>query len=47
MNLNDAGNPRFTTSYFSSFKKFVKSGFYQKDWCNFDDKNKINNLNFE
>ena len=32
---------------YSSFKKFVKSGFYQEDWCNFDDKNKINNLNFE
>ena len=25
----------------SSFKKFVKQGLYQEDWCNFDDKCKI------
>ena len=32
---------------FSSFKKFVNLNFYQKDWCNFDDKNKIIELDFE
>ena len=32
---------------FSSFKKFVKQGFYQENWCNFDDKNDILNMNLE
>ena len=32
---------------FSSFNKFVQSGFYEQDWCNFEDKYKINNLNLE
>ena len=32
---------------FSSFDKFVQSGFYEQDWCNFEDKYKINNLNLE
>lgn len=32
---------------YSLFKKFVKNGFYENDWCNFNDKNKIMDLNFE
>ena len=32
---------------FSSFNKFVKSGVYEKDWCNFDDKYNIKNLSLE
>lgn len=32
---------------YSSFNKFVKKGLYEKNWCNFEDKNKINNLNYE
>ena len=32
---------------FSSFDKFVESGFYEQNWCNFEDKYKINNLNLE
>lgn len=32
---------------FSSFNKFVQSGFYEQDWCNFEDKYKINNFNLE
>jgi len=32
---------------YSSFNKFVKSGLYGSDWCNFNDINKINELNFE
>ena len=32
---------------FSSFKKFVKQGFYQEDWCNFDNKNDILNMDLE
>ena len=32
---------------FSSFKKFVKQGFYQEDWCNFDDKNDVLNMDLE
>ena len=31
----------------SSFNKFVKSGVYEKDWCNFDDKYNIKNLSLE
>ena len=29
------------------FKKFVKQGFYQEDWCNFDDKNCVLNKDLE
>ncbi len=32
---------------FSSFIKFVKQGFYQENWCNFDDKNNILNMDLE
>ena len=32
---------------FSSFNKFVVNGYYTDDWCNFDDKYKINSLDFE
>ena len=32
---------------FSSFKKFVKQGFYQEDWCNFNDKNCVLNMDLE
>ena len=32
---------------FSSFNKFVKQHFYELDWCNFDNINKINELNYE
>lgn len=32
---------------YSSFKDFVKLGYYEKDWCNFEDKHKINNCSFE
>lgn len=32
---------------FSSFNKFAKLGLYTQDWCNFNDKNKINNLDYE
>ena len=32
---------------YSSFKKFVKQGLYEENWCNFEDKYKINKLNYE
>lgn len=32
---------------YSSFGKFVKNGYYDENWCNFEDKNKILNLNLE
>ncbi len=32
---------------FSSFNKFVKNGVYENDWCNFEDKHKINSMNLE
>lgn len=32
---------------YSSFHKFVKNGFYENDWCNFDDVHKISQLNIE
>ena len=32
---------------YSSFLKFVKNNFYNIDWCNYEDKNNINELNFE
>ena len=31
----------------SSFLKFARNGLYEKNWCNFDDKNNIIDLNFE
>jgi len=32
---------------FSSFKKFVKNRYYEENWCNFEDKYKINNMELE
>ena len=32
---------------YSSFRKFVKNGFYNLDWCNFNDNHRINELNYE
>lgn len=32
---------------FSSFIKFVKQGCYQEDWCNFNDKNGVLNMDLE
>ena len=32
---------------YSTFEKFVKLGLYDENWCNFHDKNKIADLNFE
>ena len=32
---------------YSSFYNFVKLGFYEENWCNFGDINKINDLNLE
>jgi len=32
---------------FSSFNKFVKQGYYEKNWCNFEDKNNILCLDLE
>lgn len=32
---------------YSSFKNYVKNGFYEYDWLNFNDKNNILNLDFE
>lgn len=32
---------------YSSFEKFVSQGYYDKDWCNFEDKNKITNMDCE
>jgi len=32
---------------FSSFHKFVKGGFYEKDWCNLEDINNINAMDYE
>lgn len=32
---------------YSSFKEFVKSGFYEPDWCNFEDNNDITELSYE
>lgn len=32
---------------YSTFKKFVKLGYYEENWCNFDDKNNILELNLE
>ena len=32
---------------FSSFQKYVENNTYEEDWCNFGDKNKIAQLDFE
>jgi putative transposase len=32
---------------YSSFKKFVKMGYYETDWCNFGDKHNISDMNLE
>ena len=32
---------------FSSFNKFVEKKFYNEDWCNFDDRNNINEMDLE
>ena len=32
---------------YSSFKKFVQLGFYDNNWCNFEDKNDIMSMNEE
>jgi len=32
---------------YSSFNKFVKLGYYEMDWCNFEDKHQILNMNSE
>ena len=32
---------------YSSFHKFVQNGFYEKDWCNFEDKYNVKELNYE
>ncbi len=32
---------------YSSFKKFVQLGFYDENWCNFDDFNNISEMNLE
>ena len=32
---------------YSSFKKYVNNKFYDINWCNFDDKYKISELDLE
>ena len=32
---------------YTTFEKFVKLGLYEENWCNFEDKNKIADLDFE
>ena len=32
---------------YSSFEKCVKNGFYDLDWCNFEDKNNIKEMYLE
>ena len=32
---------------YSTFKEFVKNGYYEQDWCNFEDRNNLNNMDFE
>ena len=32
---------------YSSFNKFVEDGYYEKDWCNFEDKYDINKSDYE
>lgn len=32
---------------YSSFKKFVQNGYYEQEWCNFEDIYNINELSYE
>ena len=32
---------------FSSFNKFVQRGFYENDWCNFNNEYNIDELDYE
>ena len=32
---------------YTTFEKFVKLGLYEENWCNFENKNKIADLDFE
>ncbi len=32
---------------YSSFNKFVSNGYYEKNWCNFNDKHNISSMNLE
>ena len=32
---------------YSTFKKFVKNGYYDLNWCNFEDKNNIKEMDLE
>ncbi|MBQ8460283.1 transposase [bacterium] len=32
---------------YSSFAKFVQEGYYDEEWCNFDDKHNVINCNYE
>ncbi len=32
---------------YSTFKKYVNKGVYELDWCNFDNKYGINEMNLE
>jgi len=32
---------------FSSFNKFVQKGYYEQNWCNYEDKYNINKLDYE
>ena len=32
---------------YSSFKKFVELGYYDENWCNFDDKYRVFDMNLE
>lgn len=32
---------------YSSFRKFIKNDWYEENWCNFDNKYKIDELNYE
>ena len=32
---------------YSAFNNFVKNGYYETDWCNFEDKYKIADSDYE
>ena len=32
---------------YSTFSNFVRNGYYDVNWCNFDDKHKILDLDYE
>ena len=47
-NLKDSVFVGFHPTYaLRTFKKYVKQGFYQEDWCNFDNKNNILDMDLE